>query len=260
MSDIPEHVTRMNELSEAGRHDELLALLRQSFDEVEQAVAPERTDLFFTMFRWSMLAEEFAPARKALEDVRDDQTARLLAGDLYVGRDRETSTDEDCYLRIGRFSLVVQMNETLGDAGSTHRLFARLDAEQPGLARRCAWQALPALVEMEDFSLADRYRKDPLELLEEVNRAAMQWPLFSSPPMPRMSAELSNLARDVRIGIAVLRGLGRPAEAESLREALLSGLKSDELREWARRELIEPGAIRQAFVAHQMAEDERASG
>ncbi|MEH6437576.1 hypothetical protein [Massilia sp. DD77] len=259
MSDIPEHVTRMNALSEAGRHDELLALLRKSFDEVEQAVAPERTDLFFTMFRWSMLAEEFAPARKALEQAREGQIARLLAGDLYVGRDRETSTEEDWYLRIGCFSLIVQMNETLADAGSTHRLFARLDAEQPGLARRCAWQALPALVEEGDFMLADRYRGDPLQGMDEVNRGVTAFPLFPPPrTAPRLAGMLSNLVKEVGIGVAVLRGLGREQEAVSLRAALLDGLDAEHLREWAARELEEEGALRREVVARQMAQEDQA--
>lgn len=252
MSDTAAALERMETLRDAGRYGDLLSMLRQSLAEAEQEIAPDSRRFFLAMFEWKMLAGHYEPARTALEEVRNEQAARLFAGELYIGRD-DTSRHAETWQRADRFLLIVEINEILADGASTHGLFARLDKEQSALARRYAWFALPAIVEQEDFALADRYRQDPLKELAAVNQAATVWPLFASPAQPRMSAELSSLAENVRIGIAVLRGLGRAAEADALREALLAGLDSAQMRVWAERELEEPGAIRRAFVAHQMA-------
>ncbi|MBQ5939122.1 hypothetical protein [Massilia sp. AB1] len=259
MSDTAARTERMRDLYEAGRYADLLVLLQQSLAEAELEVAPERTRFFMTMFHWKMLVEDYPPARAELEAARDEQAARLFAGDLYAGLDDDAAKDEDSFRRVQRFSLIADMNRTLGDARSTHALFVRLDAGQPALARQYAYLALPEVVEVGDFALADRYRHDPLRLLAEVNRDSTAWPLFPPPIHPRMSAQLSNLVRDVRIGIDVLRGLGRVAEADALPESLLSGLASGELRAWAQRELAEPGSITRHFVECQMALEDRAS-
>lgn len=68
-----------------------------------------------------------------------------------------------------------------------------------------------------------------------------------------------SLTREARIGIAVLRGLGREAEAGAVRERLLRGLENEELRALAERELEEPGAISRRMADHRMAQDQ-ASG
>jgi len=259
MSEAAPSFERMHALREAGRHDELLSLLRQSLAGVELDVAPHRTRFFITMFEWKLLAEHYMPARTALKTVREEQIAHLLAGELYVGKPDprgRTETRE----RADRFLFIAEINDILADASSTYALFTRLAAERPELARRYAWRALPAMVGAGDFALADRYRQDPLKLLAEVNRAAKDWPLFPPPLHPRTSSELSNLVGDVRTGMDVLRGLGRAPEADALRAALLSGLDTGELREWAQRELEEAGSITRHFVARQMALEDQAPG
>ena len=107
-----------------------------------------------------------------------------------------------------------------------------------------------------DFALAERYRGDPLASLEGVNDQARCAPLFPLPGQaPRLAAELMNLATAVRLGAAILRGLGRGSEAEALRASLLAGLATAELKEWARRELDLPGTITREIVDRQMAQD-----
>ena len=243
---------RTQALREAGRFGDLLDLLLQSLAEAEHETAPHRTRFFITMFEWKLLAEHYLPARTALETVREEQVARLLAGELYIGKNDPDGRTER-WERADRFLLIAEIDDLLADALSTYALFTRLDVEQPALARRYAWRALPAMVEAGDFALAERYRKDPLERLADVNRAATVWPLFPPPVHPRLSAELSGLVGEVRIGGEVLRGLGRGDEADALRAALLSGLASAELREWAQRELDEPGSITRHFVECKMA-------
>jgi len=259
MSDTAARTERMRDLYEAGRYADLLVLLQQSLAEAELEVAPERTRFFMTMFHWQMLVEDYPPARAALEAARDEQAGRLFAGDLYAGLDDDAARDEDSFRRVQRFSLIADMNRTLGDARSTHALFVRLDAGQPALARQYAYLALPEVVQVGDFELADRYRDDPLGQLERVNEAARTLSLF--PPQaepPRLSALLRNLVGSVKIGIAVLSGTGRHAESEGLRDSLLAGLESEHLRTWALRELDESGAITRELVAQQMEAESRA--
>ncbi len=243
-----------NGLHEQGRFDELLALLRQSFAAVERMPEPAWPDLFMAMLEWKQLAEEHGPARKAMAEARDDQVRRLLAGDPHVGQRDPALTAERMFGRIERFALIVEFNEALGDPRSTRELFVTLDAGDPALARRHAWRALPDIVAVGDFALADRYRGDPLKALGTVNETARSLPMFPPPPgAPRLAAELANLVRDVAIGIAVLRGQGSDAGAAALRDALLAGLESAESKAWAARELDEPGAITRELADWQMA-------
>lgn len=261
MTDI-DRQQQLIELDEAGRHAEALALLQALYAEAEAEPAPDRTRYFMTLFQWKLLTEKYPPACTALAAVRDEQAARLLGGELYAGSggDRHGNSEEAPWQRVLRFSLILDMDRTLGDAAASRTLFLQLEAQQPELARRYAWQALPAIVETGDFALAERYRGDPLKRLVEVNHTAQRMPLF--PPdggAPRLAADLTNLTGDVRVGIDVLRGLGREAEAAALREALLAGLASRPMRDLAERELDAPGTISREISAHRMACDEQAA-
>lgn len=251
---------RMHDLDAEGRHEELLAYLEELYAQTEHAPAPARTDYFMTMFQWKLLIEKYAPAAGALARARDEQVRRLLGGEPYTGTAPWLEDRSRMYERVERIGLIVDMNETLGDPHATHALFLQLEARQPELARRYAWRALPAIVAAADFALAERYRGDPLDLLAEVNCNARTFTLF--PPgrqAPRLAADLMSLTREVRIAIAVLRGLGRQTEADAVRDGLLGGLENAELRALAERELDEPGTISRCVVEHQMALDE-ASG
>ena len=261
MIDIDPRLVQLGTLRNEGQHAEALRLLQQyTAAAAADSVSPPAPSRFIVMLEWTFLTEVYASARDALRTICDGHIARLLAGDLYLPPDERTARQDDAMpWRPTRFSLIVEMNEILGDARSTYDLFARLEAEQPALARRYAWQALPAIVEAGDFAMADRYRGDPLRLLQEVNQAALTLPLF--PPnrkAPRLAADLMNLTRSVRIGIAVLHGLGRAAEADGLRAALLAGLALDGVRALAQRELDAPGTILRELTAHQMAQEDRA--
>lgn len=243
-------------MREQGNYSEALALLPQLLADAEAATSSSQVHLFFVMFEWQLLAEDYPPALPALAEARDVQVSKLMKGDLLVGRADSDGRDDHGTLCRSRFSLIAQMNKLLADTAATHALFAQLDATAPGLARQYAGIALPAVVEAGDFALADRYLGYPLAGLALVNATAATMPLF--PPdgqAPRLGAELMNLATDVRLGIAIRRGQGREPEATAWREALLSGLATDELRRLAERELDEPGAINAALVDHRMASE-----
>ena len=260
MPDIDSRLISLIALREAGRHAEALPLLQQLFAEAGRTMNPPRSRYFITMLQWKFLAEAYAPAYAALQVERDAQIRLLLSGEHDFGRhDNSDPQASGAFGRTSRFSLIADMNETLGDAHSTADLFARLDASAPELARQYAWQALPAVVEAGNFALADRYRRAPLEHLETVNALAASQPLFPAPGMaPRLATELMNLVKDVRIAAAVLRGQGQAAEAEALCAALLAGLAHDAMRALARRELDAPGSITAEIVKRQMDEEAQA--
>ena len=248
MSGRESRLERLGALREAGRHAEALALLRTVFGDIERAEGAVHASLFVAMLEWEFLVDAHPPARAALEHVRDDQAHRLLAGDTAFG-----GTGRGVPGHAARFALVADMNRILGDARSTYDIFKRLDAAQPDEARLHAVLALPAVIEAGDFALADRYLGEPLAHLDEVNETAAVLPLF--PPAgqaPRLAAELSNLVKDVRLAMAVLRGRGREADAGALRDRLLDGLLAAPLRALALRELEVPGTIIREVVARQM--------
>jgi len=236
-----------------GRCDDVLRCLQAVTGRVLTSAEVAKRNGFMTMFQWSLLTEAYAPARDALARMRDEQAARVLVGDFI--------TESAAFGVPGsRFHLVVRLDEMLGDARATAALFARLEALAPEQARRDARAALPALVQAGDFTRAERYLpRDPLNRLDELNALALNLPLF--PPdrsAPRLTAELSNFVKDVRLCADTWEGLGRHAEAHALRAAALAGLAQDEMRTLAMRELAEPGAITSAITAHQMAQDEAA--
>lgn len=243
--------SHMAKLMQEGASEAALALLEEALRSEEFTVAPERPDIFMTMFLWTHLAGQYPPARVALQELRDKQAERLLAGDVYFGPDGSGAAEQFGF--ISRFSLIVDINEKLGELLSTCELFLKLHSDHPALARRYARSALPALVDAGQFAMADQYRDDPLRRLEAVNEVALTFALHPQPfEAPRLAAELTNLVSDVRIGAAVLRGLGRANEADALLETLLSGLSSNVLKTAARRELGAPGTIMREFVDHQM--------
>jgi RimJ/RimL family protein N-acetyltransferase len=240
---------------EEGRYEDALRHVLAAFARVISSDPERHIGDFMPMLEWRLLAEEYAPARAALLDARDVQVHRLLAGELTYGLPRSEWSGPS-----SRFSLIVDMNGTLRDPHSTAAVFARLDALFPVQARRDAFLALPALEEAGDFALGERYLPDPMAFLPRLNETAQSSPLFPPPRTAvRMAAELSNFAKEVRLRAAILRGLGRGAEADTLLDDALAGLANDELREWVRRDFRSPGAILRESSERQMEQDRAAN-
>lgn len=253
MEDIDPRLQQASQAHDEGRHEDALGMLRGLFGELDAgAVSIGQARYFGLMFQWQMLLEDHVPAHAVLAALRDRQVERLLGGNPGFGQNQTTGIDRS----PSRFAVIVRMNEMLGDTRSTYDVFVRLDTEQPALARAYAWRALPAVVEMGDFALADRYRGDPFAQLDIVNNEAREFPLIPAPrEAPRLAAGLTTFMRDVRIGCAVLRGLGRVDEADALRTAALAGLQLKPVREMGRRELDEPGVIFRELAAREAASE-----
>lgn len=232
-----------------GRYADALALQQALFARAEQEDAPGHSPYFMAMFGWQMLLPDYPPAQPVLQAMRDEQVRRLLGGARYFGAPLWEGG-----MRKERFGVIVELNDLLGDAPSTCALFAHFDATDPDAARKYAPRALPALVACEKWALAERYRRDPLEFLPECNALAHDFPLFPPPGVaPRLVATLMGIVRDVHLWAAVFEGLGDAPAALALRTALVDGIEDDAMRELARRDLAEPGAISRAMSAHQMA-------
>lgn len=244
----------MLDLIIASPDEEALPLLKDALARVEDSVVPCRTDLFMPMFMWSQLAERYAPARDALAMLRDKQIERLLSGDRYFGKD--DGSEQPAWMRIQRFHLIIQINRELQDHRSTYQTFRGIEASEPALALEYGCLALDALIDARDFARASRYHGDPLEKLDNVNRQARTLPLLPAHhTAPRLAADLTNLVTGVRQGMAILKGVGNEGAADLLRQALLVGIESGELRALAQRELDAPGTITREVVAHEMAND-----
>jgi hypothetical protein len=250
MDDLDPDLRQAIQAEQEERYDDALQSLLAAYGRLLQSEEAGRGNEFGIMFAWRLLSEAHAPARAALARLRDEQAAHLLDGDFAFASGRAWPRT--------RFDLIHRMNDILGDTHATWDLFVRLEALAPDHARRHAYLALPAIVEAGDFTRAERYLpRNPLDRLDELRELAQRFPLF--PPeraAPRLAGELSNFMRNVSLCATTWEGLGRSAEASRLREAALDGLPSDDMRELARRELAEPGAIHRALAAHQIAQDE----
>lgn len=240
MPDFTQASTALDE----GRYDEALVIVLSSFERIDRGEGV-RPRLFFTMFLWTVLVERHPPAREAMVHARDVQLQRVLTGDDQLAPADERPAQS-------RADLVIDMNQTLGDLRSSYAMFIALREHQSALARRIASLAMPAILDAGDFVLAEQLAPDPMRQLAAINMNAEHLPLL--PPgrqAPRLAAELWTFAQQTRERAQALRGLGRVTEADALRQAALQGLANDEMREMAKAELDEAGAINRILGEHQ---------
>ena len=233
---------------EAGRYEDALRHLL----DVYALVMADGQDAYvgrLDLLEWKFLVEVYPPARDALRRLREEQARRLLGGDVFYGVRYAAYSP-----RPSRFGLVAHIDDILKDSRATYELFVQFDALTPERARREAFKALPAVVEAGDFALGERHLPDPLSFLPELDRMASETTLapYSRAAMS-LATHLSNFAKDVRLRAAILRGLGRAAEADALLDAALAGLVTEEMRDKVREDLASPGAILHWITARHMA-------
>ncbi|TWI65086.1 hypothetical protein IP91_02491 [Pseudoduganella lurida] len=228
-----------------GRHEDALRdhlWFHENALAVEPGMAGVR--LSFALRDWIYLAEKFPLARRALQGLRDRDTARLLEGDgSRSGGARDLFRD------------IAAINGALGEERATHELFERLDLQAPALAQQCADLALPALAAAEDFALARRYLGDPAARVanlaanlngytEELVRSG------NTSSAPALLSFVLNYAKEVRLVVEILHRQGEEESAAQVSRAALEELKSDALRDAVQREFDTPGATIAAMVAH----------
>ena len=204
---------------------------------VEPGLAGVR--LSFALRDWIYLAEQFPLARRALQGLRDRDTARMLNG----GESRDLFRD------------IVAINSALGEEKATHDLFVRMDIQMPALAAQCADFALPALVAAEDFTLARRHLGDPAArvaaLAANLNGYTEELvKTGGTSSAPALLSFVLNYTKEVRLIVEVLRRQDEEELAEQVSRAALEDLKSDALRDAVEREFETPGATIKAMVAH----------
>lgn len=203
--------------------------------------------LSFALRDWIYLAEQFPPARTALQAIRDRETARMLQGAATVERFRE----------------IASINEALGEVPATHQLFLALDAVDASVAEQCAELAMNALVKCEDFQLARRFLASPeqriAQLAERLNGAADALASQPASAAPTLLAFVLNYAKEVRLVLAVLRGMEEADEADNMKKAALDAIRSDGLRAIMQRELDNPGSTLAAMAKQHEQDDSAAS-
>jgi hypothetical protein len=186
--------------------------------------------LSYTLGLWGELAERYAPAYAALAQVRDECAAALLAGPA----DR------------AQFGQVALLDKRLGDAAHTHALFQQVLERDPALASACAHAALPAMIAVGDFTLAERFLPHPEQLVRNESRH-LNWEFSSRrrrvfSTAPRLQACIHNYAAEVRKLVTVLEGRGRDTDARRILSMAIDAILATTVRRAVRTALL-PGAL-----------------
>lgn len=98
--------------------------------------------LSFALSDWYTLAQRYEPARRDFLAARDAAARQVASGGARA---------------VHAFGDVATMNERLQDWSHTRDVFAQLASRSPQVALSVADEALPALVQTEDFALAAPY-------------------------------------------------------------------------------------------------------
>lgn len=213
-----------------GRHEEALREF-QWFHEHALVECPSMAGvrLSYALGAWADLGAVHAPARAALEAVRDRDTALLLAGK----GDRHLFIDVSAIYRV------------LGEAKRTHALFVDIEKIDPSLAQSCASVALPAIIGAGDYALAERLLPDP-ECLVRRNASILNADFSGRRRMPftrapYLATSINMYVDRVREVLTVLDGRGRVQEADRLRSLAADLIPATTVRRAVRAALL-PGA------------------
>lgn len=211
------------------RYDAALAIVLGLHESARNHGLVGNPALSYTLGLWGELAERYAPAHAALAQVRDECAAALLAGPV----DR------------AQFGQVVLLDQRLSDAAHTHALFRQLLERDAESARAYAPAALPAMIAVGDFALAERFLPDPEQVVRNES-AQLNWEFASRrrrayTVAPRIPASIHNYAAEIRKLLAVLEGRGRGADARRILAMAIEAVAATTIRAAVRTALL-PGA------------------
>jgi hypothetical protein len=157
--------------------------------------------LSFALGYWARLADEYPPARAALEGVRDEAWAGVMPA----------LSPTTAFESFQEFAAI---NRTLRDDGRTVAAFEQLDEERPDLAERLISVAQPALVRQKQYSVCARYVSlDAASRATEMYRHTKEAAAAGRIPSSTVQFAEKKFENDMSILVALLVVSGRDAEA-----------------------------------------------
>jgi tetratricopeptide (TPR) repeat protein len=169
--------------------------------------------LSFALSDWVELGEKYPRALDVLKNVRDQKSARLLAGEA----DRELFHD------------VESINDRLGASPATADLFKKIDAANPGFASSIYDLAEESLVEAGEYALAGKHLGDPAERFARIRSLLTEHLALSEDEITRTIAEEIFTERVSRL-VTVLDKTGDRQRAREIQAQALRVLDSQEIR------------------------------
>ncbi len=192
--------------------------------------------LSYVLSAWAKLAEEHLPARRALVELRDRDSQRLLA-----------RVDGDAAELL--FNDIRAINDKLGDLQHTYHLFQQLPQ---ALAQQCARSALPSIMACGDYALAGRHLPQPMQHLVQaaalLNERRAGFNVLTSAGMSALLAEVYNYINELALVLDLLNGCGDTAAAEAARAQAVTLVQSPEARACVLAELDAPGTTLDAMI------------
>jgi hypothetical protein len=111
--------------------------------------------LSFALLYWVQLGKKYPPALKALRQIRDEKTARLIGGEL----------------NRSLFDDIVAINQNLDESKATVEAFKKIEVDRPTFASSIAERADQALFDGKEYQLEKKYLCDPFARFTTAKRA-----------------------------------------------------------------------------------------
>lgn len=217
------------QITQDGRYEDALPEFEWFFAHaLEENRALYGVRLSYCLDAWTELAGKYAPARQALEAVRERAVTDLLAA-------------RDGFMLLHD---IVAIDAALGEQDRTYALFARLIELAPDRAESLRNIALPAVIAARDFALAERMLPDPEQFVREQCDMLLRMYTYRRKRLPdpeHISHMIYFYAANVGHALAMLEGRGRRLEAARLRTLAADRIHATTLRRAVRAALL-PGA------------------
>ena len=157
--------------------------------------------LSFALSYWARLADQYPPARAALEEVRDEAWAGVLSA----------LSPTTAFESFQEFAAI---NRTLRDDARTVAGFDEVDQERPDLAAQLISLARPALLRIGDYSTCAKYiSPDDARRATEAYRHSREEAAAGRLPEDTVGFAEKRFENEVSTIVALLVVSGREAEA-----------------------------------------------
>jgi tetratricopeptide (TPR) repeat protein len=169
--------------------------------------------LSFALADWVELGKKYPKALKALRDIRDEKTARLVAGEA----------------NRPLFHDVVSINEEIGESGATVQAFKKIQSAQPAFAPSIADLADKALFDSKECELEKKYLGDPFARFDTAKHTldfGIEYAKTRGAAGRSRQAFENNFSRDVVRLIVVLDKTGDRDVARQIQEKALAACNS----------------------------------